>query len=421
MPAPTGLDHLRVMQKAATYPNAAVSELFEQYGELFAFGFGDIRFHWLVGAEGLRFILEQPEYFRLRRAYGFLYPIVGDFALITSDEPGHLERRRQVQPAFHAKQVAGWLELSEAKAALFAARPETTFDLYAALKPHVLALICELLLGSDVLARRPGLLADIGKMMAYANLPFLAQQIKLALPFTPWHRFLAARRRVDAVLTEEIAFKRSAEADESVLGLLLAQNPESSTKLLRDSALSLVSAGFDTTSAALTWTVYLLLKHPGTLYDLQTELAGLDARAALKAPLLDAVVKETLRLYPSAPAGLRETAMPLAYKGYHIPANSLLAYSITLTQRQESYFEDALSFKPERWFGGFQPVPFSYAPFGYGARYCIGARLADLIIKTHLHALLKHKLKAAWTMPVEETGNTVHPKGGLPVQLGSKL
>ena len=408
------------MQIAATYPNAAVTELHERYGELFAFGFGAIRFHWFVGPEALKFVLEQPELFRLKRAYSFLYPIVGEHALITSDEPEHLQRRRHVQPAFHGKQIGAWLELTQQKAQTFLNNQPAEFDIYAALQPHILALICELLLGKEVLARRPELLRDIGIMMSYANLPFLAQQVKLKIPFTPWATFLAARARADKVLYEEIERKRHDlnPDDTTILSMLLHDDPDASAQYLRDSAISLVSAGFDTTSAALTWAVYLLLEHPETLQRLKAEITDSDLSTAIRAPYLDKVVKETMRLYPSAPAGLREAAVDLTYKGFHVPKGSLVAYSIFATQRQEASFTDALSFTPERW--DTPPPPFSYAPFGYGVRYCIGARLAEMLIKTHLCVLLQYELEPAWSEPIEDTGNTVHPKNGLPIRLHKK-
>lgn len=405
------------MELAATYPNAAVTLLHQRYGELFAFGFGPIRFHWFVGPEALKFVLEQPELFTLKRAYSFLYPIVGDHALITSDEPEHLARRRRVQPAFHGQQVKNWLELATQKAHDFTTNRASTFDLYKELQPHILSLICELLLGKEVLARRPELLRDIAIMMSYANLPFLAQQFKLNVPFAPWAKFLAARTRADTVLYEELKEKRRtlSSEDTTILGMLLRSDPEADPKHLRDSAISLISAGFDTTSAALTWAVYLLLENPDALAKLRTELTGLSVTEAVRTPYLDKVVKETVRLYPSAPAGLREAAVDLSYKGFHIPKGSLIAYSIFATQRQEASFPDALAFKPERWDA--PPPPFSYVPFGYGVRYCIGARLADMLIKTHLCALVKCEIQSAWNAPIEDTGNTVHPKNGLPIRL----
>ena len=412
------------MNQAATYTNAAVEALAERYGEIFVFGFGPIRFHWLVGAEALEFVLTHPGQFSLKRAYSFLQVIGGDTALITSDEPEHLARRRLVQPAFHGKRVAAWAQrIGERNAAFFATLPgDTPLNLHARLKPHILSLITELLLGSDTLARLPTLQPNIAAMMRFANLPFLAQQLKVKLPGTPWQQFLQARATVDRLLYKDIARRRTVEPTDDILGMLLTVKDEAGNGLsdveLRDQAVSLVSAGFETTSAALTWAVYLLLEHPDSLHRLREEVRGSSARDILKLPYLDAVIKETLRLYPAAPAGLRQTVTDVVYKDYLLPKGSLVAYSIYATHRQAEAFAEPLKFRPERWLNGFTPAPFTYLPFGYGARYCIGAQLAATLIKLSLAQLLETcRFEAAWNHPVEETGNTVQPKNGLPVRV----
>ena len=425
IPGPKGLEHLQIMNLAATYTNAAVSELAETYGEVFVFGFGPIRFHWLCGPEALRFVLqEQADAFTLKRAYSFLGTIGGDTALITSDEPEHLVRRRLVQPAFHGKRIASWLERISERNHRFLDGLEdgSSLDFYATIRPHMLRTVSELLLG-DTLERRPTLLKNIAMMMDFANSPFLAQQFKLNVPPLPWWRFVRAKAQVDRDLYSEISRRKKREPSEDILGMLQAVCDEEGNVLsdveLRDQAVSLVSAGFDTTSAGLAWALYLLLENLHILEQLRESLASCtNLKDVLSLPLLEAVVKETLRLYPTAPAGLRETARDVVYKNFLIPEGSLLAYSIYVTHRQESSFKDALSFKPERWFRGPKPDTFAYLPFGYGARYCIGAQLATTLIKLTLADLLqKFEIRPAWTSPVQETGNTVQPKGGLPITL----
>ena len=410
------------MNQAATYTNAALWTLHERYGELFVFGFGSIRFHWLVGPDALRFVLkEEADAFTLKRAYSFLQPIGGDTALITSDDPEHLARRRLVQPAFHAKRLAVWLERIEERTEAFVASLPPQADFYALVRPHMLRTLGELLLGRETLARLPALVPNIATMMDFANSPFLAQQFKLNVPGLPWWRFVRARRRVDELLYAELERRRNAPPTDDIIGLLLAARDDAGEPLssaeLRDQAISLTSAGFDTTSAALTWAVYLLVEHPAVMVRLRAELEGCSsAQERLKSPFLDAVVKETLRLYPTAPAGLRQARRATIYRGHLIPAGSLVAYSIYVTQRREASFEHALSFRPERWLNGFTPEPFTYAPFGYGARYCIGAQLATILIKLTLaHLVTSCTLSAAWESPPEEAGNTVQPKGGLPL------
>jgi cytochrome P450 len=408
------------MNQAATYTNAAVMALAERYGEVFVFGFGSIRFHWLVGPEALRFVLaERPDVFRLSGAYGFLRPIGGDTALITSDEPEHLKRRKLVQPAFHGKRIQRYLELFEQSSAVFCAGlPKESFNLYPRVQRYMLQMITTQLLGSQTLERYPALLGNIQRMMLFANLPFLAQLFKVPVPLSPWARFVKARTQVDTALRQEIRARRATpRPQDDLLTLLLQARDETGAALseleLRDQAVSLVSAGFDTTSATVIWTLYLLLEHPAYLEALREELAPLSVSQYLKAPLFDGIFKETLRLYPAAPAGLREVAEDVRYKSWTIPKGSLLAYSIYATQRSPQVFDMPLSFKPERWQGS-APDPFGYLPFGYGLRYCIGAQLATSLAKILIgHLVTRYSLEKGWRAPLTETGNTIHPKEGL--------
>ena len=422
------------MERAAAYPNAAVMTLYERYGPVFAFGFGPLRFTWLIGAEANRFIIQDAaEHFSLRRAYGFLQPITGDYALITSDEPAHLRRRRMVQPAFHHKRLAPIVRRIDGRLNdFFAALPlDTPFDFYSAVRPSILSIICETLLGRETLERIPELVPNIAAMMRFANLPFLAQQLKVPLPKTAWSRFVKARRRADTLLLGEIARRRKADPTGDVIGMLLEAKDEAGNGLsdreVRDQAVSLVSAGFDTTSAALSWALYNLLTHQNVLERLCEEVNATEESTGeitllpANLPYLERVIKETMRLYPPAPAGLRRAERDLEFSGYHLKKGSLVAFSAHVTHRLAPY-RDPLRFNPERWNpesnDADTPPPFAYLPFGGGSRYCIGAGLAKTILNLSLIRLVqRYEIHAAWTAPVEETGNTVHPKNGLWVRL----
>jgi len=407
------------MRRAGQDINAAVTELHGRYGPVFAFGFGPLRFVWLVGPEANRFVLEDAaEHFALGPAYGFLRTIGGDTALITSDEPEHLRRRRLVQPAFHRTRLAQLDALLELRLEeFFGGWAGRTVDLYKEVQGRVLALICEVLLGEA--AVHTPLVHDVARMMAFANLPFHFQLVKVPVPGGPWARFLAARRRADRALYAEMGRRRAAGLGDDVLGLLLAAQDERGEGLndleIRDQAISLVSAGFDTTSAAFAWAVFELLQNPALL----AELRG-DLHAAAEPPLLAYVIKETLRLYPPAPAGLRQATRDLEFGGYRIPGGHLTAFSIYAAHRLETIYPEPLAFKPERW-RTFTPPPYSYLPFGNGSRYCIGAGLATRILTLGLGILVRDfDLTPAWTGPVHEAGNTLHPKGGLRVTVSAR-
>ena len=416
------------MNLAAGDTRAAIDVLRASYGDAFVFGFGAIRFHWLIGAEANRFVLqERPAAFRNRAAYRFLEPIGGPTALIVSDEPEHLRRRRRVQPAFHRQRVDTWTERAvgafEAWSTTVIGRGSVA--LQPALRGVVLDLVIDVLLGPGTRTRHPGLHQDLASMMAFANQPFLAQLFRVPLPGTPWWRFTAARRRVDAVLYAEIARRRAHGADDdSVVSLLLRSEGEGGVlddAELRDQAVSLVSAGFDTTTAALTWCAWLLCDE-ALRARVADDIAGLDPAAAAAHPTIDALWREALRLYPPAPAILRVTAEDVVWRDVRLPAGALVGLSTFHTHRDAASWREPTTVRLERWAGDDGPWsaprdPFTYLPFGHGARYCIGAGLARTLAGAWLGVMLR---KARWhaldPSDVTPVGTTLSPPRGLPLR-----
>jgi len=388
-PGPRGLEHAHVMNLAGGDVRAALDACRSRHGDAFVFGFGPIRFHWFLGLDGFRFALhDQVEAFGNAGAYGFLEPIGGPTALIATDDPDHLRRRRSVQPAFHARQVSAWTEVAAQRFERFLADTVASGGgpLLPKLRPVVLEVVLDVLLGAGARRRHPRLAADVATMMAFANQPLLAQMIKVPLPPAPWAGFLAARRRADAALRADIRARRRGEAlgDGGVLELLIGLDADPTSRLsedeLRDQALSLVSAGFDTTTAAIGWLTYLMARDE--LRDpVAAELATLAPAEALRAPLTGALLQESLRLYPPAPAVLRRVRKRVDWRGHPLPVGSRVGLSVWHLHRDAALWRDPERAEPRRWLErdgpwGAPRDPFSYVPFGHGGRYCIGAGLA---------------------------------------------
>ena len=430
VPGPRGLEHMQVMNLAAGDTRAAIDVLRARYGDAFVFGFGAIRFHWLLGSEANRFVLrDAAASFRNRAAYRFLEPIGGPSALIVSDEPEHLHRRRRVQPAFHRQRLRDWTEaaLTAFGAWAEAALARGELALQPSLRPVVLDLVIDVLLGPGTRARHPRLRTDLAAMMAFANQPFLAQLFRVPVPGTPWWRFSAARRRVDAVLYEEIARRRTrreASGEGGVLAVLMhdpGDGPALRDDELRDQAVSLVSAGFDTTTAALTWCAWLLCDE-ALRARVATAVRGTDATTATRLPEVDALWREALRLYPPAPAILRVSAEPVTWRGLQLPAGALVGLSTFHTHRDAALWREPLRVRLERWMESDGPWaaprdPFAYLPFGYGARYCIGAGLAQTLAGAWLAVMLRRaRWQALRPEAVRPVGTTLSPPQGLPLR-----
>ncbi|XP_032045474.1 cytochrome P450 27C1 isoform X2 [Aythya fuligula] len=159
-------------------------------------------------------------------------------------------------------------------------------------------------------------------------------------------------------------------------------------------------AGVDTTSFTLSWATYLLAKHPEVQQRVYEEIVsnlGKDqvpvALDVPKLPLIRAVLKETLRLYPVLPGNGRVTQKDLIVGGYLIPKGTQLALCHYATSYSEENFPMANEFRPERWLrkDNLDRVDnFGSIPFGYGIRSCIGKRIAELEIHLALIQLLQN-------------------------------
>jgi len=154
---------------------------------------------------------------------------------------------------------------------------------------------------------------------------------------------------------------------------------------IRDQMLTMLIAGHDTSTALLAWVFALLGKHPNIYHQLVAEL-----ERNVRPALLDRVIKESLRLYPPIHIGNRMVVDEMQFEGGTVPAGARMFYSIYLTQRDPSIWENADDYCPARFERGRKTPPFSYVPFGGGPRACIGAAFGQAEARLVLAYLLKN-------------------------------
>ncbi|KAK9944739.1 hypothetical protein M0R45_010291 [Rubus argutus] len=164
----------------------------------------------------------------------------------------------------------------------------------------------------------------------------------------------------------------------------------------------LILAGSDTTSISLTWTLALLLNNRHALKLAQEELDRTVGRhrwvedTDLKNLVyLQAIVKETLRLYPPAPLSLPHEAMEdCKVGGFHIPKGTHLFVNLWKLHRDPSVWSDPEVFSPERFLTSQAGVDasgqhFEFIPFGSGRRVCPGITFAFQVIHLTLARLIQ--------------------------------
>eukprot|EP00069_Balaena_mysticetus_P001822 bmy_03867T0 len=162
----------------------------------------------------------------------------------------------------------------------------------------------------------------------------------------------------------------------------------------------LLLAGVDTVSNTLSWALYELSRHPEVQTALRSEITAAlgpgssahpSATALSQVPLLKAVIREVLRLYPVVPGNSRVPDKDICVGDYIIPKNTLVTLCHYATSRDPAQFPEPNSFRPARWLGdGPAPHPFASLPFGFGKRSCMGRRLAELELQMALAQILIH-------------------------------
>ncbi|CAA7047261.1 unnamed protein product [Microthlaspi erraticum] len=162
----------------------------------------------------------------------------------------------------------------------------------------------------------------------------------------------------------------------------------SNDKFIRDVALSLLLAGRDTTSSALTWFFWLLSKHPQVMTKIRYEInTKFDPTDLEKLVYLHAALLESMRLYPPAPLNHKSPSnSDVLPSGHKVEANAKIIISMYALGRMRSVWgEDASDFKPERWIldnGSLKHEPsYKFMAFSAGRRACVGKHLALLQMK----------------------------------------
>ncbi len=246
--------------------------------------------------------------------------------------------------------------------------------------------------------------------------------------FSPYGRFLRARNDSDALLYREIA-RRQADGTRGadILSLLLDARDDEGQPMkaseLRDELVTLLVAGHETSATGLTWALRWLLESPAVLAELRAELDALgpDAtpEAIAKAPFLDGVAREALRLVPVIPIVGRVLMKDMTIGGWDLAKGTVVVCSIYLAHRRPEAFPDPERFDPRR-FVGKKLSPSEFFPFGGGLRRCIGMAFALYEMKMVLARVVSRcDLELARTKPLGMVRRsvTITPSHGLPVVL----
>ncbi len=367
----------------------------------------------------------------------FFQRLVGN-GLVTSEGDFWRRQRRLAQPAFHRDRVNAYARTMVATASRMLSnwRDGRTLDAHEEMMTLTRVVVAQTLFSADVSEDS----REIGDALGRLVRPFAAQAtlkwiLDNRLP-TPAHlRFNRDVRKIDRFVYRLIEERRASGEDTGdLLSMLLAAQDEDGSgmtdKQLRDELMTIFLAGHETTALALTWSWYLLAQNPKAEAKLAAELDEvLEGRAPTVEDLprlryADWVVKESMRLYPPAWAVGRECVRECEVGGYRVAKGMQVFGFQWVVQRDPRWFNDPLTFRPERW--GEEAISrlpkYAYFPFGGGPRLCIGNYFATmeavLILATiaqrfRLRLAPDHKLEVLPAL-------SLRPKHGLKMTLEAR-
>lgn len=314
--------------------------------------------------------------------------------LLTSEGQLWRRQRRLAQPAFQRARVAEYAQtmVDLTLAHISSWRDGEPRDLAEEMMKLTQSIALKTLFGSELKSEAARVGEALGTVMRY-QLNRLRSPIRLpeSWPTKSSRRAQGAYDFLDSIVYRIIAERLSdpKPADDLLSRLIHAHDEDGSKmspKQLRDEVMTIFLAGHETTALTLSWTWYLLAENARTELCLQEELHRvLGGRAPMaedldRLPYLDAVIRESMRLYPPAYIVTRTSVEPFDIAGYSFHAGTTVLMSQWVMHRSGKYFEKPLTFLPERWMDGLADrlPPFAYFPFGGGPRRCIGQGFAQI-------------------------------------------
>jgi len=361
-----------------------------RHGDMSTFRIGRKRFYFVNHPELIRHILTSPNFVRTALSRDLMGSILGR-GLLSQEGETHRQQRRLMQPAFHPKRIDSYATtmtaLTERMLDTWSEGEER--DLPQEMMRLTFAIVSKTLFDADTGEQSRKVNDAFNVLMRAVDREYpLYTVLPSWIPVRRWG--LKSRRAVQALrsITQSLIQERRASGTDrgDLLSMLLLAQDEDGTRMTDEQVhaqtLTLLFAGHETTANTLSWAFYLLSEHPEIREKLHAEVdTVLGERPPrlqdLKAlPYTEAVLKETLRLYPAAWYAERAPLTDTELGGYPLPAHASVVISVYVTHRDARFFAEPLRFTPERFLGLEDRQFPAYLPFGFGAHQCIGNRFA---------------------------------------------
>lgn len=384
--------------------------------------------------EWMRYILQTHQKdFGRGFAYQILKMALGNGLLVNEGE-SWLRQRRLAQPAFYKKRLEDLFHLMEEKANAMVAELDAQrggeIDVTDVFWKVTSNIVIATLLGGKGPQENAFLQDAILQLQEY-----LVSRIRHPLA-TPLLYLNGRHRRFKKILAEFDKGiygiieekRRSGERGNDLLSMLMdAEDEETGEKMsdeqLRDEFITIYVAGHETSSYALSWTMYLLSTHPEVCRKVKAEAASIENideigyEGLRSLEYINMVLLESMRLYPPAWIAGRLVHADHVIGNTPVYKDDAILLNIYALHRDRKWWDEPERFIPERFSAEEQKKRkgLVYIPFGAGPRMCIGNNFAIMEITMLLAKLFHHfdfELVEGQEV-VPEPLITLRPKNGI--------
>ena len=412
---PKQLSIVRFLLKAESIRKNPIpfhKKFFDQFGDTFSLKIGRTK-HVILSRDNVvaEYILQknQKNYQKSELQTKFVSKYLGK-GLLTVNGDFWLKQRRLIQPAFHKQKMNQLVENMDKTITaelhnLPEGNPTPLFPIMNQLAFNVVAKsLFQISANEEKLNRLKIIITKVQEfLIKEIRLPYKAFWFKLSGQIKQ-HQGLALES--DAIIKEIVEDRiKSGTKQNDLLDMLLETRYEDtgqgmSMQQLIDEIKILFIAGHETSANAMTFTLHLLGNHADIQQKVFEELIEIQSQTndvveqLQKMTYTNAVINESMRLYPPAWITDRENIEDDTLLGYHIKEKTLIGVSFYELHRNPKYWENPDQFHPERFLGEQKKESYKYFyPFGAGPRMCIGLGFAMYEMSLVLaHIIKKYKV-----------------------------
>jgi len=418
-------------------PVASMQKLYETYGSVVAFVENEPEWVFAFGPDYNRQLLTNPDLFSVKLLF---LPTPEDSAvrrlcagLLNMDGDRHHWQRQLMTPAFHDDQLKNYYAAMVATAQHFLDRWPVgeVVDLTRELRQLTLAMTTRTFFGLEASGE---MAQTLGPLIEHWLQLFTADVVNLLpynLPGLPYRTLLQVSEKLEGYIRAMIEQRQAQAAPPDLLALLIQAQAEgragmTEKELIGQTNVAFIS-GHEKSAVALTWILFLLSQHPRVTAEVCDELEGTlhgapPTREQLKQlPLLDRVIKESLRILPPLSSVWRRGTRAFELGPYTLPEGSWVTLSPFVTHRLPELYPEPKRFRPERW-NTLAPTPYEYLPFGAGAHACLGTSFAVMQFKIITALLLqRYRLTTPPGTKIETKMKiALSTRRGMPMRIGPR-